>query len=98
MDMLIDKGKEVAHLLGLDADKIYPYKKRADGSYDSEEVLRDVIRASAGTDTDLTGILEVEKLDKLSPYEQLKKLRGIQWPGPTYDIAKKGGTKRRYML
>lgn len=98
MDMVIDKGKEIAHLLGLDGDKIFPYKKSADGTYDAEEVLRDIIRASKGTDTDLTGILEVEKLDKLSPYEQLKKLRGIQWPAPTYEIAKNGGTKRRFML
>jgi ferredoxin-nitrate reductase len=98
MDMVIDKGKEVAHLLGMDGDKIFPYKRGKDGTYDAEEVLRDVIRASAGTDTDLTGILEVEKLDKISPYEQLKKLRGIQWPAPTYEIAQNGGTKRRFML
>ncbi len=98
MDMVIDKGKEIADLLGMDGDKIFPYKKGKDGTYDAEEVLRDVIRASVGTDTDLTGILEVEKLDKISPYEQLKKLRGIQWPAPTDDIAKNGGTKRRFML
>jgi ferredoxin-nitrate reductase len=98
MDMVIDKGKEIAHLLGMDGEKIFPYKKRKNGTYDSEEVFRDVCRASVGTDTDLTGILEVEKLDKISPYEQLKKIRGIQWPAPTYDIAKKGGTKRRFML
>ncbi len=98
LDMVIDKGREVANLLGLDGDKIFPYKRGKDGFYDAEEVFRDVIRASAGTDTDLTGILEVEKLDKLSPYEQLKRLRGIQWPAPTYEIAKNGGTKRRYML
>ncbi len=98
MDMVIDKGREVANLLGLDGDKIFPYKRGKDGFYDAEEVFRDVIRASAGTDTDLTGLLEVEKLDKLSPYQQLKKLRGIQWPAPTYEIAKNGGTKRRYML
>ena len=98
MDMVIDKGKEIAHLLGMDGEKIFPYKKRADGTYDAEDVLRDIIRASKGTDTDLTGILEVEKLDKLSPYEQLKKLRGIQWPAPSYEIAKSGGSKRRFML
>jgi len=98
MDMVIDKGKEIAHLLGLDADKIFPWKRKEDGFYDAEEVLREVIRASVDTDTDLTGILEVEKLDKLSPYEQLKQLRGIQWPAPTYEIAKAGGTKRRYMM
>ncbi len=98
MDMVIDKGKEIAKLLGLNADEIYPYKRGKDGFYDSEEVFRDIIRASAGTDTDLTGILEVEKVDKLSPYAQLRKLRGIQWPAPTYAIAKFGGTKRRFML
>lgn len=98
MDMVIDKGREIAHLLGMDADAIFPWKRDANGFYDAEEVLRDVIAASAGTDTDLTGILEVEKIDGTSPYEQLKKLRGIQWPAPTYAIAKDGGTKRRYML
>ena len=55
-------------------------------------------RASAGTDTDLTGILEVEKLDGISPMSSSRKLRGIQWPAPTYEIAKNGGTKRRFML
>jgi anaerobic selenocysteine-containing dehydrogenase len=98
MDMVIDKGKEIAHLLGLDGERIFPYQRRADGTYDSEEVFRDVCRATVGTDTNLTGILKVEELDKVSPYEQLKKLRGIQWPAPTYEIAKAGGTKRRYML
>jgi nitrate reductase NapA len=98
MDMVIDKGKEIAQLLGLDGNKIFPYKRHKDGTYDAEEVLRDMIRASEGTDTDLTGILEVEKLDKLSPYEQIKALRGIQWPAPTYAIAKEGGTKRRFMM
>ncbi len=98
MDMVIDKGKEIAHLLGLDAEKIFPYQRLEDGTYDAEEVLRDVMRASIGTDTDLAGILEVERLDGISPYEQLKKLRGIQWPAPTYENAKTGGTKRRYML
>ncbi len=98
MDMVIDKGKEIADLLGMDGDQIFPYKRDKNGFYDAEEVLRDVITASAGTDTDLTGILEVEKLDGLSPYDQLRKLRGIQWPAPTYAIAAAGGTKRRFML
>ncbi|WJW74806.1 molybdopterin-dependent oxidoreductase [Thiohalobacter sp. IOR34] len=97
MDMVIDKAKEIGTLLGLDMEKILPYKRKADGFYDAEEVLRDLIRASAGSDADLTGILEREKRDGLSPYEQLKQLRGIQWPAPTYEIAKQGGTKRRYM-
>ena len=98
MDMVIDKGKEVAHLLGLNADEIFPYQRGEDGAYDAEEIFREVVRASAGTDTNLTGILEVEKVDNVSPYDQLRKLRGIQWPAPTYAIAKEGGTKRRYML
>jgi nitrate reductase NapA len=98
MDMVIDKGREIAHLLGMDADAIFPYKRKEDGFYDAEEVLRDVILASESTDTDLTGILQVEKLDKKSPYQQLKDLRGIQWPAPTYAIAREGGAKRRYMM
>ena len=87
MDMVIDKAKAIGTLLGLDMDKALPYERKDDGFYDAEEVFRDIIRASAGTDTDLTGILEVEKLDELSPYEQLEELRGIQWPAPTYEIA-----------
>jgi len=98
MDMVIDKAKEIGTILGLDMEKILPYKKLEDGTYDAEEVFRDVIRASAGTDTDLTGILEVEKLDGTSPYEQLEELRGIQWPAPSYESAQDGGVKRRFML
>ncbi|MDP6341926.1 MAG: molybdopterin dinucleotide binding domain-containing protein, partial [Alphaproteobacteria bacterium] len=98
MDMVIDKAKEIGTLLGLDMEKVLPYQRGKDGTYDSEEVFRDVIRASADTDTDLTGILEVEKIDKISPYEQLKELRGIQWPAPSYEAAQNGGTKRRYMM
>ncbi|HEC20281.1 MAG TPA: twin-arginine translocation signal domain-containing protein [Gammaproteobacteria bacterium] len=97
LDMVIDKGKEIGEILGLDVKKIFPWKKMPDGSYDTEEIFRDIIRASEDTDTDLTGILAVEKKDKLSPYEQIRQLRGIQWPAPTYEIAKAGGTKRRYM-
>jgi len=98
LDLVVDKGREVAKLLGLEGDRIFPWPLRADGYVDTEAIFRDVIKASAGTDTDLTGILEVEKVDGTSPYEQLAKLRGIQWPAPTYAIAKAGGTKRRYML
>lgn len=98
LDMVIDKAKGIGELLGLDMDKALPYKKTENGFYDAEEIFRDVCRASEGTDADLTGILEREKLDGISPYEQLKELRGIQWPAPTYTIAKEGGTKRRYML
>ncbi|WP_171181997.1 molybdopterin oxidoreductase family protein [Ruegeria sp. HKCCD8929] len=98
MDMVIDKAKGIGKLLGLDMSKALPYERGEDGFYNSEEVFRDVIRASDGTDTDLTGILEVEKLDGDSPYEQLEYLRGIQWPAPTYEIAQNGGAKRRFML
>lgn len=98
MDMVIDKGKEIADLLGMDGNKIFPYQKNKDGEYDAEEVFRDVCRASVGTDADLTGILEREKLDGISPYDQLNQLRGIQWPAPNYEAAKTGGTQRRYMM
>lgn len=98
LDMVIDKGREIAHLLGLDAERIFPYQRGPDGTYDPEEVFRDVIRASTGTDTDLSGILEREKVEGINPYEQIKQLRGIQWPAPTLLIAKEGGTKRRFML
>ena len=98
MDMVIDKAKGIGKLLGIDVAKALPYERKEDGFYDAEEILRDIIRASEGTDTDLTGILEVEKLDKISPYEQLAELRGIQWPAPSYESAQNGGTKRRFML
>ncbi|MCH8096814.1 MAG: molybdopterin-dependent oxidoreductase [Proteobacteria bacterium] len=98
LDMVLDKAKEIGTLLGLDMKKVLPYERKADGFYDPQEIFRDIIRASDGTDTDLTGILEVEKLDKTEPYEQLAELRGIQWPAPSYEIAKNGGTKRRFML
>jgi anaerobic selenocysteine-containing dehydrogenase len=96
-DMVIDKGKEIAELLGLDGDKIFPWKKLPNGDYDAEEIFRDIIRASKDTDTDLTGILEVEKQEGISPYQQIRNLRGIQWPAPTYSLAKDGGATRRYM-
>ncbi len=98
LDMVVHKGREIAKLLGMDGEKIFPWKKDKNGFIDTEEIFRDICRASAGTDTDLTGILEREKLDGISPYEQLKELRGIQWPAPTYEIAKNGGSKRRYMM
>jgi len=97
LDMVIDKGREIANLLGMDGDHIFHWKRKADGFYDAEEVIREVIENSAGTDTDLTGMLEVEKQDGTGLYDQLRNLRGIQWPAPTYAIAKQGGAKRRYM-
>ncbi len=102
MDMAIDKGKSLAKKLGLDADKIFPYKKKikmGNGimAYDPEEVFRDIVAASPGSDADLSGILEVEKEDGTSPYDQLRALRGIQWPAPTAKVARAGGTPRRYL-
>ncbi|MCK5723394.1 MAG: molybdopterin-dependent oxidoreductase, partial [Gammaproteobacteria bacterium] len=97
MDMVIDKGRMIANLLGLDGDKIFPWKKGKDGLYEAEEIFRAVVVASEGTDTDLTGMLEVEKLDGKGLYQQLRDLRGIQWPAPNYESAKSGGSKRRYM-
>jgi anaerobic selenocysteine-containing dehydrogenase len=97
LDMVVDKGIEIADLLGMDGKAIFPFKKGPDGFIDPQEIFRDMLRASAGTDTDLTGVLEVERLDKKSPYEQLVELRGIQWPAPNYVIAKAGGAKRRFM-
>ncbi len=97
MDMVIDKGRAIANRLGLEGDKIFPYKRKENGMYDPEEVFRDIVKASKGSDADLTGMLEVEKKDKVGLYDQIRKHRGIQWPAPTYEIAKAGGTKRRYM-
>ena len=97
MDMVIDKGRAIANKLGLDGDKIFPYKRKANGFYDPEEVFRDIVIASKGSDADLTGMLEVEKRDGIGLYDQIRKNRGIQWPAPTYEIAKRGGSKRRYM-
>ncbi len=97
MDMVIDKGKMIAERLGLDAEAIFPYERKENGFYDPEEVFREFCKASKGTDADMTGILEVEKRTGKSPYEQIRELRGIQWPAPTAAIARAGGTKRRYM-
>ena len=102
MDLAIDKAKGIGKKLGLDMDQVLPYKKTLSNKYgqkfyDPEEIFRDIIKASKGSDADLTGMLEVEEKDKIGLYEQLRRLRGIQWPAPTYEIAKKGGTPRRYM-
>ena len=97
MDMVIDKGILIANRLGLDGEKIFPYKRKENGFYDPEDVFRDLLIASKGSDSDMSGILEVEKETGKSPYEQIRELRGIQWPAPTAAIARAGGTKRRYM-
>ncbi len=102
MDLALDKCKALAKKLGMDPDKVIPYKKTLKNNhgqsfYDPEDVFRDIVKASKGSDADLTGMLEVEKKDGTGLYDQLRKLRGIQWPAPTYELAKKGGVKRRYM-
>ncbi|MBT5828986.1 MAG: molybdopterin-dependent oxidoreductase, partial [Candidatus Latescibacteria bacterium] len=102
MDLAIDKCKAIATKLGLDADKIIPYKKTIKNEYgqefyDPEDVFEDIVIASKGSDADMTGMLEVRDRDGIGLYDQLRQLRGVQWPAPTYDIARAGGTKRRYM-
>jgi anaerobic selenocysteine-containing dehydrogenase len=97
MDMVIDKGIMIADMLGLDGKKIFPYKRMENGFYNPEDVFRDFVKASKGSDADLTGMLEVEKRDGIGLYDQIRQHRGIQWPAPTYEVAKAGGTKRRYM-
>ncbi len=102
MDMAIDKGKAMARHLGLDPDKVLPYEKTikmGNGlmAYDPQDIFRDIVAASKGSDADLTGILEVEQADGVTPYDQLRRLRGIQWPAPNATIARRGGTPRRYL-
>ncbi len=102
MDMAIDKSKALCKKLGLDPDKVFPYKKKIPAGngtmvYDPEEVFRDIVAASKGSDADLTGMLEVEARDGIGLYDQIRELRGVQWPAPTYEIARKGGTPRRYL-
>jgi len=102
MDMAIDKCKALAKRFGLDADKVIPYQKTVkmgNGimAYDPQDVFRDILVASKGSDADVSGMLDVEKRDGTEPYDQLRSLRGIQWPAPNYEIAKAGGTPRRYL-
>jgi anaerobic selenocysteine-containing dehydrogenase len=105
LDMAIDKGKLLAAKIGISAEdikKLFPYKKKKfhpDGLelYDAEEVFAEIVTASKGADCDLTGMLEVMKKDGIGLYDQIRRLRGMQWPAGTYKHAKAGGTKRRYM-
>lgn len=97
IDMVIDKGIAIADKLGLDGKKIFPYERKENGFYDPEEIFRDIVIASKGSDADISGMLEVEKKDGIGLYDQIRRLRGMQWPAPTYESAKKGGTPRRYM-
>lgn len=101
LDITIDEGKMFCKALGLDPDRVFPYEKKTSGPfkgfYDPEDVFRKIVEASKGSDADLTGMLEVEKRDGIGLYDQLRKLKGMQWPAPTYEHAKRGGTPRRYM-
>ena len=97
IDMVIDKGIAIADKLGLDGKKIFPYERKENGFYDPEEIFRDFVKASKGSDADMTGMLEVEERDGVGLYDQIRNHRGIQWPAPTYEVAKAGGTKRRYL-
>lgn len=95
--MVIDKGIAIADKLGLDGKKIFPYERKENGFYDPEEIFRDIVKASKGSDADMSGMLDVEARDGIGLYDQIRQHRGIQWPAPTYESTKQGGTKRRYM-
>lgn len=100
LDIIIEEGREVAKKLGLDADKVFPYKKATKGPhkgfYDPEDVFRVILAASKGTQTDCSGLLELEKKDGVSVYESLRQTKGLFYPAPTYESAKAGGIKRKY--
>ncbi len=100
LDIIISEGREVAHALGLDPDKVFPYKKATEGIhkgfYDPEDVFRVILAASKGTTTDISGLLELEKRDKISPYALLREAKGLFYPAPSYAVAKAGGIKRKY--
>ncbi|MEE8311706.1 MAG: molybdopterin-dependent oxidoreductase [Candidatus Binatia bacterium] len=102
LDLAIDKCKSIATKLGLNAETILPYQKTLSNShgqtfYNPEDVFEDIVKASKGSDADLTGMLEVRARDGIGLYDQLRQLRGIVWPAPTYEFAKQGGISRRYM-
>jgi anaerobic selenocysteine-containing dehydrogenase len=100
LDIILSEGKEVAHRLGLDVDKMFPYQKATEGPhkgyYDPEDVFRVILAASKGTGTDISGLLEVEKKDDISPYQSLRDTKGLFYPAPNYKIAMDGGIKRKY--
>ncbi|MCF6092649.1 molybdopterin-dependent oxidoreductase [Microaerobacter geothermalis] len=90
MDIMIDlahKMKEKDSFWSF-WSKQWNYSKDDKGFYNAEEVFQEFKDILKGSDADITGI---------EGYEQLRKLKGIQWPAPTPEIAAKGGTKRRYM-
>ena len=100
LDIIISEGREVAGRLGLDADKVFPYKITSEGPhagfYDPEDVFRVILAASKGTSTDISGMLEIEKRDGVSPYESLRQTKGLFYPAPNYESASAGGIKRKY--
>ncbi|MCP4213513.1 MAG: molybdopterin-dependent oxidoreductase [bacterium] len=97
LDIVVDKGKHIADLLGMDSKKIFPYGKNEQGFYNVEEVFEEMAIASEGSDSDISGILKEAKKRGVSPYQVIRECKGVQWPAPTAEIAAAGGTKRRYM-
>ncbi len=97
LDIVVDKGKEIAHLLGMDAEKIFPYSKDDKGFYNVAEVFEEMALASEGTGADFSGIVKAARQKGVTPYQIIRELRGVLWPAPTAEIALAGGTKRRYM-
>ncbi len=97
LDIVIDKGIEIANLLGLDGHAIFPYEKNEKGFYKVEDIFIEIAQASEGSDADFSGILKAAEERGVSPYQIIRDVRGVQWPAPTAEIALAGGTKRRYM-
>ena len=100
LDIVITEGREVARRLGLNPDKVFPYKKATKGphkgNYDPEDVFRVILAASRGTQTDISGLLDLEKSEGMSPYESLRETKGLFYPAPNLAVAKAGGLKRKY--
>ncbi|MFQ5637496.1 MAG: molybdopterin oxidoreductase family protein [bacterium] len=97
LDIVIDKGKHIAELLGLDSEKIFPYSKNEQGFYKVEDIFKEIAWASEGSDSDFSGIVKAAEQKGVGPYQILRENRGVQWPAPTAEIALAGGTKRRYL-
>ncbi len=97
LDIVVDKGKHIAHLLGLDGEKIFPYSRDDKGFYNVEEIFTEMAEASAGSDCDFSGIVKAARQKGVGPHQIIRETRGVLWPAPTAEIALAGGTKRRYM-